>query len=152
MNFITATFLSILFMIYTPVRPPALGPADIPFTYDGTQVNYEILSYKEVEPDTILLSHWKAIEPDGDSVTFSSNITSDPDAFYHENPIQTSQDPADPSGVSVIHQQDWDCKWVSEGIRYIDITVTDSLGGTDNRTVLINVRTVPVNQPPVLQP
>jgi hypothetical protein len=85
-----------LFLVYVPVRPPE---PPVPFPYDSSLVNSEILRTLQVRPTSRLTYiPLKVIEPDGEYGTLTC---SDPNVNI---PVAvTTIDPADPNGISRIH-------------------------------------------------
>ncbi len=119
-------------------RPPE--PTDIPFTFDRSKCNYEILKWHEIELNQALQSTRKIFEPDGDPVTLTTNTTG---VF-----IKLDKTIPDPNGV--VYEYKWDFRAQNGlGVYYIDFTAKDDKGKSDQRTVLVNV-VEKLNKPPLI--
>jgi hypothetical protein len=129
-----------LLLMAALVRPPALQPGDIPFTYDPNKVTCEILRVFEFEPDPnfIFLMPMKCYDEDGENVVLTCN---DPNVW-----IPTPSMVVDPNGTSISR---WVCDVRPGGVErvlYLEFTVTDipsHVGDNpmlDKRMILINVK------------
>lgn len=137
-------FLVIGFLLRAAtVRPPALGPNDVPFAYDPNKCLSEPLDWLQVAPGSICVGDLHATDDDGDDVFFA--LLSGPAGVSIQKGISIP-DANDPNAM--VHYMTW--SWpvpAAVGVYYLNFQAMDIMGGTDERTILVNVRT---NVPPVL--
>ncbi len=137
--------LAILMSLYTPIRPPAHTPV---FPYDPNRVSSEILGSAQEAPGTMFWSTIKATEPDGEGVVMIATVDPNTATFYLAPTPTTIVDPADPNGVSRIHEWVWQVRSDNTEVVYIHFTGVDPNGMTDERDIVVNF--APLNRPPVL--
>ena len=136
----TAVILMMAAMMFTPA--PVILPGD-PFNWDPASCPSSPMRALIIPVGTTYAGSLEVYEPDGESVTVLANkITVD------AIPI-TTKDPADPLGLAVTHTFNWG--WTPAmadvGVHYINVQVSDPLGASDARTIVLLIK---VNQPPVI--
>jgi len=131
------------FLLSAAIRPPALDPNDVPFPYDPNKCLSEPLDWLQVAPGSICVGDLHATDDDGDDVFFA--LLSGPAGVSIQKGISIP-DANDPNAM--VHYMTW--SWsvpAAVGVYYLNFQAMDIMGGTDERTILVNVRT---NVPPVL--
>ena len=133
-------------LVAQTIRPPALDPSDVPFPYDPNLCLSEPLEWGQARPGNIYVGDLHATDDDGDDVFFT--LLSGPPGVT----IQTGISVPDANDLNwpdaMVHYMTWSWQ-VPEaiGVYYFNFQAIDEMGGTDERTIIINVRT---NVPPVL--
>lgn len=131
-------------LVAQTIRPPALDPNDVPFAYDPNLCFSEPLAWVQVAPGSLCTGDLHATDDDGDDVFFT--LLSGPSGVSIQRGASIP-DANDPNAM--VHYMTW--SWpvpAAVGVYYLNFQAMDIMGGTDERTVLVNVRT---NVPPVLE-
>ena len=136
----TAVILTMMALMFTPA--PVIDPGD-PFNWDVNNCLSPPMKALIIPVGTTYAGSLDVYEPDGEDVVVMANkITVD------AIPI-TVKDNTDPLGLAVTHTFNWG--WTPTtadiGVHYINIQVSDPLGASDARTIVLLIK---VNQPPVI--
>jgi len=129
------TVVVLLMLLAVPawsvVRPPDLGPVDVPFAYEPNLCTSPVMDWQIVDP----------------------NIAAIYGVRYHDSRgLDTELTAIDPNGVEIIIQSlgryrdpegGWSQYWnimftiSGEGVHYIELETVDKLGRSDCRTLLV---------------